>query len=110
MILDNKNITVITDNKSYTEAKFGIGDLKVIFNILRSKLYSNPIKSTCREYASNARDAHVEAGIPEIPIEIYLPSAIDNSFRVRDFGLGISPDRINNVFVLYGNSTKRHSN
>jgi hypothetical protein len=110
MKLDSKDIIVETDNDSYTETKFGVGDLKVVFNILRSKLYSNPIQSICREYASNARDAHIEAGIADKPIEIFLPSSIDNTFKVKDFGNGISPDRINNVFVLYGNSTKRGSN
>ena len=44
---------------------FGIGDVGMMFEILRSKMYSNPIQTICREYISNAVDSHREAGCPE---------------------------------------------
>lgn len=88
--------------------KFGIGDEAVVVSILRHKMYSNPIKTICQEVPSNARDAHREAGNDETPIEIIMPSALDRNFYIRDFGPGISPHRVANVFVLYGNSTKRN--
>jgi len=87
----------------FEEEMFGIGDVTVILNILRSKLYSNPIKAFTQEIMSNARDAHRELGKGNTPIEVKLPTHLDPQFHVRDFGPGISPDRMVNVFIRYGN-------
>lgn len=89
---------------------FGIGNIGVIIKILRSKMYANPIKVICQEIASNARDAHREVGCGDKPIEIKLPSRWDMTHRIRDFGPGITPDRMLNVFIRYGESTKRGNN
>lgn len=93
------------------EKSFGITNIGFIFEILRNKLYSNKIESICREVSSNARDAHREKGIPERPIEIIFPDFVENhNFIIKDFGIGISPNRIENVFIQYAESTKRNSN
>lgn len=92
------------------ELTFGAENLGFIFEILRSKLYSDPIKAICREVTCNARDAHREAGKADKPIEIIFPSAISPELRIIDYGPGISPDRMANVFLQYGASTKRDSN
>lgn len=91
---------------------FGINtqDAGMIFDILRSKLYTDPILALCREYASNARDAHREVGTPNRPIEIHLPNAWSSDFKIKDYGPGLSPDRVENIFTKYGSSTKRESN
>ncbi len=100
--------TVQTDGGTMTNAKMGIRsqDMHVIINILRSKMYSNPIRTIIQEVGSNARDAHRELGIDR-PIRIKLPDRHDNSFYIQDFGVGIDPDRMENVFINYGASTKR---
>jgi len=77
---------------------------------LRNKMYSNPILAICREISCNARDAHREVGTPEIPIHIHLPNTLEPYWKVKDFGPGISPDRMSNVFIQYTASTKRDSN
>lgn len=82
----------------------------MIFEILRSKMYSNPIGSICREISCNSRDAHRESGKANVPIEIYLPSSFNPTIKFRDFGPGISPDRIQNVYIAYAASTKRDDN
>ncbi len=92
------------------EKFFEIKDLGMIFEILRSKLYSNPVLAVCREISCNARDAHREVGKFDLPIEIHLPHGLDPNFKVKDFGPGISPDRIENVFSKYTASTKREDN
>src|SRR5271157_1549221 len=86
---------------------FSIKDQGMIFEILRSKMYSNPILAICREITSNARDAHREVGKPELPIQIHLPVGLEPEYRVKDFGPGISPDRMVNIFIQYTASTKR---
>lgn len=88
---------------------FGIGDASVVIDILRNRLYQYKIRTLVQEYICNARDANREVSATR-QIEITLPSTFDPTFKVRDFGPGISPDRIATVFVLYGASTKRNTN
>lgn len=88
---------------------------QMIVSILRDKLYSNKVAAVCREVASNSRDANREAGKGNLPITISISSSnslLDEgvSISFRDSGVGISPSRIDNVFLKYGSSTKRDSN
>jgi hypothetical protein len=92
------------------EQFFSIKDQGMIFDILRNKMYSNPILAICREISCNARDAHREVGIPHTPIHIHLPSNLEQFYKIKDFGPGISPDRMANVFIQYTASTKRSDN
>lgn len=85
-------------------------DQSHILAILRDRLYSNKIGAVCREYGCNAVDAHVDAGIADRPIKVTLPTILNPVFSVRDYGKGLSPDDIQNVFRRYGRSTKRTSN
>lgn len=100
-------------NGDFKSSKFGIktaSDMVHIFSVLRSKLYSDKVLAVCREYATNACDAHIDAGIPDTPIQITLPNHSDLFFRVRDFGRGLDEDGIREVYCMYGASTKRNSN
>jgi len=84
--------------------------LHIFMDILRNKLYSNPLQAMCREILSNARDSHVEAGIPDKPIYVQLPNDIRNILVIEDFGVGMSPEQIKSVYAKILNSTKRDSN
>jgi len=90
--------------------KFGIENEAIIFDILSTKLYKNPLKILIQEYMSNARDSHREALKSEIPIDVILPTPIDPYIRFIDYGIGLSSDRIAKVFVKLGNSTKSTNN
>lgn len=92
------------------EQFFSIQDQGMIFDILRNKMYSNPILAICREISCNARDAHREVGTPEVPIHIHLPNNLEPYYKIKDFGPGISPDRMLNIFIKYTASTKREDN
>lgn len=99
------------ETNSESESKeFGIGDASVVIEILRNRLYENKVRTLVQEYISNARDAHREIGKDPSTIEITLPTRLSPTFKVRDFGPGITPDRMDNVFRLYGASTKRGTN
>jgi hypothetical protein len=100
----------IERSSSFESTQFDIGDKRIIMEILRGKMYSNPIQTICQEIASNARDAHVEVRKPDTAIEIKIPNKLEPFFYIKDFGPGISPNRVSNVYVLYGVSTKRHDN
>lgn len=73
---------------------------------LMTRLYSDAETAVLREYATNAWDAHVEAGTTQ-PIQVRLPTPLDANLIIRDYGVGMSPDDVRNVFSLYGASTKR---
>ena len=72
------------------EQSFSIEDQGMIFDILRNKMYSDPIRAICREITCNARDAHREVGKADIPIHIQLPSALQPNLVIKDFGPGIT--------------------
>jgi hypothetical protein len=101
---------VVESSGQMEEQFFSIKDQGMIFDILRNKMYSNPILAICREISCNARDAHREVGKPDVPIQIVLPNHLDNNYRIKDWGPGISPDRMSNIFIQYTASTKRDDN
>lgn len=107
IIEEKKNFKSNIDDSEIV--KYGITDLGFIFDILRNKLYSNKIRTPVQEYASNGRDAQREAKSKK-PIEIWFPSLSSLTFAVRDYGPGLTPDRIKEVFCMYGSSTKRATN
>ncbi len=75
-----------------------------------TNLYSDKTLAIVREYSTNARDSHIEAGCPDRPIEVSTPSDFMPYFRVRDFGVGMDAETIRNVYSRYGASTKRGTN
>jgi len=112
---------ITTDKKEYqltggTSKTFSVdtNDTMVI-KLLRDKMYKNKIGAVAREISSNSRDANREAGRGNTPIiisvegETNLLSADSSSISFQDNGVGISPERMDNIFLKYGGSTKRES-
>lgn len=100
----------IQRSKSFQQTTFEIGDPRVIFNILRSKMYSRPIRAICQEIMSNARDANREVGRGDVPIEVTISSLNGHMLYIKDNGPGIDPERMATVYTRYGSSTKRGDN
>jgi len=70
-------------------------------------LYSDQELACIREYSTNAADSHVRAGLTK-PIEIQLPTELtDQTFVVKDYGVGMSAKEIYENFSKYGWSSKR---
>ena len=110
MILDNKAVSVETNVEQGKTLGFGISDIRLVVDIL-SKLYAYPIQTLVQEYICNGRDAMRENGSwGTKAIKIGVPNKFEPTFKVRDYGCGISPDRMENIFVNYGSSTKRNTN
>lgn len=95
-----------------SQESFGIhfGSEAHLLRILRSQLYSNKVLAVLREYGSNAWDEHRESGRPDVPIKVSLPTELDSTVEIQDFGRGLSEKDVYTVFVKYGASTKRDSN
>jgi hypothetical protein len=112
MIVTNAKTSMESNVPLNQVKKFGVDadNMELVMEIL-SKLYSHPIRTMVQEYICNGRDAMREAGTwGKIPMVIGLPNTLEPTFKVRDYGVGISPERMDNVFVFYGSSTKRSSN
>ena len=113
MIITPKDTTgLVTNNLGNESCKLGIkaSGWAHLSTILRDSLYSDKILAPIREYSTNAMDAHVESGQPKRPILVKLPNSMLPVFSVRDYGFGMSEERIWQVFANYGESTKRNSN
>lgn len=82
----------------------------IIFNILRKQLYTDLILAPIREISANSVDAHFEAGKAKTPIKVTLPTLLDSFFKVRDYGFGLSDDKIAELYSGYGDSNKRGTN
>jgi hypothetical protein len=91
------------------EGQFSIKATSKAFDILSSGLYSDKIQAIVRELSCNAHDSHVAAGTPDLPIEIRLPTVLDATFYVKDYGLGLSHDDVMKLYTTYFESTKTNS-
>lgn len=80
------------------------------FKALSDTLYKDKIGSIIREVSSNAYDSHVMAGTPDLPFEVHLPDAFEPWFSVKDYGVGMSPAEITEVFTHLFKSTKEDNN
>ncbi len=89
---------------------FGIGNAAILVHYMTNTIYSNKPKAICQEIMSNSRDAHLEIGTPDLPIQVKVPNALSPNWECKDFGPGIDPDRMHKVFTQYANSTKRTNN
>ena len=118
MILKESKADVIVSG-NFEETEFSIDGASdyIIFDMLRSKIYKNNIGAICREVASNSRDAQREIGDFTTPVEIEISDRRNHFFYedglnliFRDRGVGISPERVKNIYTKYGASTKRTTN
>lgn len=92
--------------------KFRFADSPKIFEILSTNLYSNPIRAVVRELSANCIDSHIAAGKDDVPFEIELkyPSNLTSPLLIfRDFGTGLTEEEIQDIYTVYGASTKSHS-
>ncbi len=74
-----------------------------------SDLYSDKIMAVVREYSTNALDSHIASGQTR-PVELSTPTALSPYFVVRDYGVGMDEQDIENIYSKYGASSKRDNN
>lgn len=101
----------VVGGTGFGEAKsFGMKMNAKAFRALTDTLYSDKIGSIVRELSANAYDAHNAAGRGDVPFEIHLPNEFEPYFSIRDYGAGISPEDIDEVYTVLFESTKDHNN
>lgn len=82
----------------------GMDDSPEFMHVLSSTLYKDKPLAVVREVLCNAWDAHIEAGIMSIAVEVTLTP---EKFIIRDFGEGIAREHIRTIYGIYGRSTKK---
>ena len=84
----------------------------MVFQLFTKNVYSNPIGTVVREITSNCFDSHVEAGVDSpVVIRKHKDGQTGTHYiSFIDYGVGMSPDRVKNVYGVYFESTKRVTN
>jgi hypothetical protein len=90
--------------------EFDIAIDGTMYDLLSSSLYTNKYLAILRELGANAFDSHVAAGIPEKQFLVHLPCQTDPTLKIRDFGVGLSPEQVATIYRSYGTSDKRDTN
>ena len=96
-----------------TKMKLDEESQSMIFQMFTGGLYSDPIGTLIREITSNCFDSHVEAGVDSTknPVIVELIKEVSGKFiKFQDKGVGMSPERIENIYGTYFKSTKRKTN
>lgn len=111
-MIEPKNERQVRVSGNFETSSFSIGGdgLAHIFELLRNGIYPNAPRAILRELGCNARDSHVEAGCGNRPFHVQLPNTLYPVFKIRDFGTGMTHDRVMKQYSSYGESTKRGSN
>ncbi len=116
MIVQQQQDSVEVIGTDFTSTSFGINEksLGMFFKSFTDSLYSDKIGSIVREITSNCYDSHREAGV-NFPVTIKLERPFYGSrdagqIVFTDYGVGISPERMTNIYAFYFSSTKRTSN
>lgn len=108
MILTREKVNKIiqTGNIQTTKMGFSPEDMEHIMEIISTNIYKN--KNTfAQELAANAHDTHLAAKVKDaVVIEIDKNISGKYYIKIKDWGEGISPERIK-TFGLVGKSTKR---
>lgn len=88
--------------------KMRVDDVGLVMKYMAT-LYPNPIQTLTQEYLSNGRDATRSAKNKK-PLIVTLPNDKTPTLKIRDYGTGLSEQRVQEVFVVYGKSTKTGTN
>ena len=128
-----KSVEKIIGEMKTNKFKIGEDSMGIIIDSLIN-LYSDPIGSIVREVTSNCYDAHREKRLkrmgtipsthedipkywhndtkcPQIEFqEENILLGIGNAMIFRDFGIGLSQQRVETIYTMFGNSTKRDNN
>ncbi|NDA26834.1 MAG: ATP-binding protein, partial [Verrucomicrobia bacterium] len=91
-----------SQSAEFEEKQFSIRLNPKLFEALGS-LYTDPILALCREYMTNADEAHQLAGHNR-PIEVTLPTKLAPEFIIRDQGPGLPKEKLFELFTTYGAS------
>jgi hypothetical protein len=100
----------VTSSGGQDEKAFTILANGKAFKTLIDGLYANKVRAVVRELFTNAFDSHVEKGTPERPFLCGVPSTMDPTFRVRDYGVSLTDDGVLNLYTTVFGTSKDQTN
>lgn len=106
-VLKKQKVEVSDDLEMH---QFRVAASAEMFELLASSLYSRKYEAVVRELSCNAYDAHVQAGRQNKPFEVKIPTVFDDVFAIRDYGPGLTPDQVRELYTVMGLSDKTHTN
>ncbi|MCC5613423.1 hypothetical protein LC612_43805, partial [Nostoc sp. CHAB 5834] len=108
MIIEEVNHTALVRSQGVlSTSKFDFAKNAHMFRLMSSGIYSDKITAVLREIGCNAYDAHIAAGISDVPFIVKLPTALDPEFYIQDFGPGLSNAAMFDLYTVYGMSDKQ---
>lgn len=110
MIPLRKENTLVRGGAVQATATSSIRATPEMFDLLSAAIYKNPIQAVVREYLANAADSRDARDDESTRIDVTLPSSLNPVFKVRDYGKGMSPSFVMELFKDYGFSDKQTSN
>ena len=114
MITDNKTLSTQEVTSTMTTNKMGMSEdaQVIVFQMFTKNIYSNPIGSVVREITSNCFDSHVEAKVntPVVIRKTFDKLVNTHYISFIDYGVGMSPERMKDVFGVFFKSTKNSDN
>jgi len=103
-------INVVEKSGEQESQGFSIEASAKAFFILSDGLYSNKVEAVIRELSTNAYDSHVDAGVRDKPFDVHVPTRLDPTFYVRDYGTSMSHEDCMQLYTTYFRSTRNDSN
>lgn len=103
---DNDSVTV----GSIRTKAISISANAKAYRLIFGQIYPDIIKAIVRELFTNAWDSQKVAGTLQTPIDIHLPTDFEPWFSIRDYGTGMTPEIIDDVYTRVFESTKDQSN
>ena len=91
----------VESSREFPTAEFLINADARAFTALSSSIYSRKVRAVIRELSTNAFDAHVAAGTLKKPFVITLPTSWEPTFKIRDFGIGLSESDMMTMYRTY---------
>lgn len=106
------NDQMVESTTASKEMRLSKNASSMVFQLFTKNVYSNPIGTVVREIASNCFDSHVEAKVnsPVLIKKIFDKQTNTTFISFIDFGVGMSPDRVDNIYGVYFESSKRVDN
>lgn len=106
---ENRNYIKYENVEQGDIKQFGVEFNATLFNLLTDKVYSDKVLAVQRELSTNAVDSHIEAGHNK-PFDIKLPSRFDSTYVIRDYGVGLTPEQVTNIYTVLGKSNRNTDN
>lgn len=110
MRMVNDHATVIKSSSTLETSQAQIKMTPEMFSLLSSGVYTYKERAVIRELSCNAVDAHIDSGNVDKPFLVHLPTRFEPFFEVRDFGTGLTHEKVMKLYMTYGESTKNDSN